>query len=135
MNNNGEEYYELLRKPTMEIGWYAKDNVFKFNVLKSYSLLDGKDITFEIAGFMASKKSTKLMVKMDVPITFTKEIMDYTLNETFHFLHEIGMKSIVYVHYDAASYSPFASLVKDKYNFNVAVFSTEAEARNWLRLL
>ena len=127
-----KEYYQLIQKPFMEIGWYASENIIKFEVLSSYSLTDGKDITFEIAGFLAAKRSDKLLIKMDVPVTFSKETTDYILNETFHFLHEVGLRSVAYVHYLGPAYSPYANLVKEKFNFKVSVFSTEAEAIKWL---
>ncbi len=121
--DKSEEYQVLLQKSNMEIGWYVKENILKFNILKSYSLPEGEDITFEIIGFMASKMSTKLLFNMKVPGNFTKEIIDYKI---LNFLYEKGIKFIAYVHHDAISYSPFES-------FNVPVFGTEADAISWLR--
>jgi len=64
---------------------------------------------------------------MEVPIIFNKENLENSINETFHVLHEKGIKSIAYVHHDTISYHPYES-------FNVPVFGTEAEARSWLSL-
>jgi hypothetical protein len=131
--NTIESQYELCFEDSwLKIYWHPGLNMVKYFPTGSPVGNQVKEGTAEMAGLLAAKQCTKMMLHFTVPMHLGEQDRAYVLEESYPFYWQCGLRHLAYVYLPDIQPPLLAKKILGQFGFNLALFSDEHKALQWL---